>query len=186
MKKTKKKNKKRNKNIDDLQFLQSSIHFSFFPKTIPNSISVSTNQSKNSGKFLKNISIEGKTVHSFGRAFLSREKRRTKTGGRTPRREAWLVHVGIVSTLREAVVRKRSRGEKEIYRGGTASSGTLFYANRVSFFLVSRRLLNEGEEESTVLATRSLHYHISDAICSTGINAHRYFLPPLPWQGITG
>lgn len=57
--------------------------------------------------------------------------------------------VGIVSTLREAVVRKRSRGEKEIYRGGTASSGTLFYANRVSFFLVSRRLLN-GEEESTV------------------------------------
>lgn len=83
-----------------------------------------------------------------------------------------------------AVVRKRSRGEKEIYRGGTASSGTLFYANRVSFFLVSRRLLNEGEEELTVPATRSLHYHISDAICSTGINAHRYFLPPLPWPGI--
>lgn len=33
-------------------------------------------------------------------------------------------------------------------------------------------------------ATRSLHYHISDAICSTGINAHRYFLPPIPQPGI--
>lgn len=51
---------------------------------------------------------------------------------------------------------------------------------------LSRRLLNEGEEESTVPATRSLHYHISDAICSTGINAHQYFLPPLPWPEITG
>lgn len=157
----------------------------FFQKPFPTQ-SPSQQINQKTGKFLKNLSIEGKTVHSFGRAFLSREKRRTKTDGQTPRREAWLVHVGIVSTLREAVVRKRSRGEKEIYRGGTASSGTLFYANRVSFFLVSRRLLNEGEEESTVPATRSLHYHISDAICSTGINAHRYFLPPLPWQGITG
>lgn len=67
-------------------------------------------------------------------------------------------------SLKQSLVRKRSGGEKEIYRGlsvrerprsslGPRLSGTLFYANRLSFFLVSRCTLSPrrvAEEESTL------------------------------------
>lgn len=63
-----------------------------------------------------------------------------------------------VVSLKRSLVRKRSGGEKEIYRGlfyaraATKLSGTLFYANRLSFFLVSRRALSlrAAEEEPTL------------------------------------
>lgn len=81
------------------------------------------------------------------------------------------VHVGIVSTLREPgpLVRKRSRGEKEIYRGllerllGLLGDPILRQSSLVLLGVTSRSRRRRGVN---CYATRCLHYHISDAICS--------------------
>lgn len=59
----------------------------------------------------------------------------------------------------------RKRFTVVCWNGSSDSSGTLFYANRVSFFLVSRSR-SRRRRGVNCYATRCLHYHISDAICS--------------------
>lgn len=112
--------------------------------------------------------------------FLYRDRRSIGRRAHSKRVGCTYEIVRVVS-LKRSPVRKRPGGEKEIYRGcgpRTALSGTLFYANRLSFFLVSRRALSRRSAPRRGVnsyATRCLHYHISDAICSPGINAPEVF-----------
>lgn len=63
-------------------------------------------------------------------------------------------------SLKRSLVRKRSGGEKEIYRGlcglRAALLGTLFYANRLSFFLVSRCALSPRRRKRSQLLRHAL------------------------------
>lgn len=89
-------------------------------------------------------------------------------------------------SLKRSLVRKRSEGEKEIYRGlsvresghGALGDPILRQSTLVLLSVTALALSPRRRRGVNSYATRYLHYHISDAICSRELMHPRYFLPP--------